>query len=103
MIPIDPYLILGWLVPSPGPWAQASSYVCMTETVGMSAGLRSSRASLWPMKTSSTSRPVFSTTLVSCLVLPWSPPSPASPGSQFIRSDGQKGYVWVDEKKMPGF
>lgn len=34
---------------------------------GLPTGPRSSQANLWPMKTSSMSRPAFSTTLVSCL------------------------------------
>lgn len=41
---------------------------------GLSPGLRSSLGSLWPTRTSSTSRPAFSTTLVSCLSPSLGPP-----------------------------
>lgn len=56
----------------------------------MSAGPRSSQASLWPMRISSMSRLAFSTTLVSCLnPSPW--PCLPAPPTQDLSSAGHKG------------
>lgn len=90
----------GWLVPSPCLRALASSFP-QDDWGDISAGPKSSQASLWFMRTSSTSRPAFSTTLVSGLNPSPDPASqPCNPGSQ-LSSRPQRQLA--DGGKAPGF